>query len=95
MAKEADMHTYEFTLYLANVDEATLEMGERLAAAGCDDATIGSSGGKVYVEFARLGEHFRDAIDSAIAAVREAGYEVSRVTSEEFEVIDAANAALS
>jgi hypothetical protein len=88
------MRTYEFTLYLLGVDEATLDMADQLYAAGCDDATVGASEGVVHVEFMREASNLRDAIDSAIANVRKAGYEVARVGSEDWETINAINSAM-
>lgn len=88
------MRTYEFTLYLLGVDEATLDMADQLYAAGCDDATVGASGGVVHVEFMREAKSLREALDSAIANVRSAGYEIARVGSEDWETINAVNSAM-
>jgi len=85
------MHTYDFTLYLQGVDEATLDMADRLFAAGCDDATVGASGGIVHVEFMREADSLREAIESAIVNVRSAGYEIARVGSDDWETINAVN----
>lgn len=88
------MTTCDFTKYLLGVGEVTLEMADQLYAAGCDDATVGASGGLVHVEFMREAESLRDAIQSAIVNVRTAGYEIARVGSEHRETINAVNSAM-
>lgn len=88
------MLTYEFTLHLAGVSEVTLEMADRLFAAGCDDASPGACGGRASVDFAREGGSLREAVVTAIANVRAAGYEVARVASDDFDTINSINSEL-
>ena len=81
------MNLYEFTIILAGVDVLTPKMGDSLELAGIDDATMGSSGGAVFLDFHREARSLGQAIDSAIADIRKAGYAVARV---EVEAIPAA-----
>ena len=71
--------TFAFTLTLAGVSALTVEMADALFAAGCDDATPGSSQGVVMVDFDREAESLGDAVGSAIRDVERAGYAVARV----------------
>jgi hypothetical protein len=73
------MNTYDFTLILSGPTELTDDLAEKLFAAGCDDATPGSSGGIVSLDFGREAGDLESAIRSAIANVASAGYVVSRV----------------
>ena len=70
---------YEFELVLADHDVMTVEMGEALVAAGCDDSTTGSAGGRAFVAFDRDAPGLEDAIRSAIADVQKAGFRVLEV----------------
>jgi hypothetical protein len=70
---------YEFEIVLAGHDVMTVEMGEALVQAGCDDSTTGSSGGEAFVAFDREAASLEDAIRSAIAHIRRAGFEPAEV----------------
>jgi len=70
---------YEFELVLGDHDVMTVEMGEALVAAGCDDSTTGSSGGKAFVAFDREAPSLERAIRSAIGDVQKAGFRVAEV----------------
>ena len=70
---------YEFELVLADHDVMTVEMGERLVAAGCDDSTTGSTGGTAFVAFDREAASLEHAIRSAIRDVQRAGFRVAEV----------------
>lgn len=65
---------YEFTLkYQLNGDEAPEALVERLGAAGCDDAVIGTGQpGRLALAFAREAESAHAALQSALADVRQA-----------------------
>ena len=54
----------------------------RAFEAGCDDATPGSCGGVVMVDFDREAGSLGDAIGSAVKDVQRAGFDVSRVEVE-------------
>lgn len=65
---------YSFTLVLAE-KEITQELEDRLFEAGCDDALISiSNGGTMELDFDREAETFSEALDSAIADVKKAGF---------------------
>lgn len=77
--EKLNMETFEFQLDLADKAEMSEEMAERLFEAGCDDATPFSSGGVASLGFSREANTLKEAIQSAIADVHEAGYRVSRL----------------
>jgi hypothetical protein len=76
------MAKYEFTLILSGPAELTEEAADRLFAAGCDDGTPGSCNGVFSIDFHRQAPSLEEAIRSAIANVKLAGYEVERVEIE-------------
>jgi hypothetical protein len=76
------MHKYEFTLILAESLELTDGIADALFAAGCDDGTPGTCNGVFSIDFHREAASLEEAIRSAIANVRTAGYEVTRVEIE-------------
>jgi len=73
------MKTHEFTLTIGGICEATEEFANAIFEAGCDDATCGSSRGRVFVDFDRDAETFLAAVLSAIADVQRAGFQVIRI----------------
>jgi hypothetical protein len=68
------MKTHSFTLLIENVDEITIEMANKLYEAGCDDGSLHSRDGHVYVDFDRKAPTLHDAIKSAQQDVGEAGF---------------------
>lgn len=76
------MAKYEFTLVLSGSPELTEEAAERLFDAGCDDGTPGTCKGVLSIDFHRQAPSLEEAIRSAIANVKSAGYEVERVEIE-------------
>ena len=54
----------------------------KLLAAGCDDATLHSTGETVFVSFAREAQSLDEAIKSATTAVQKAGFNVAKVELE-------------
>lgn len=76
------MKKYDFTLILSGPLELTEEIAEALFEAGCDDGTPGTSGGVFLIDFHRQASSLEEAIQSAIANVKSAGYEVERVEIE-------------
>ena len=74
--------TYSFSLILSGVSELTVQMADALFEIGCDDATPGSCGGIVSVDFDREAESLGDAIGSAVKDVERAGFAVARVDVE-------------
>ncbi|MGH8548734.1 MAG: hypothetical protein ACRERU_09085 [Methylococcales bacterium] len=76
------MTKYEFTLILSETLELTEEMADELFEAGCDDGTPGTCEGVFSIDFHREASSLEEAIQSAIANVGSAGYEVKRVEME-------------
>lgn len=76
------MSKYEFSLILRDNVELTEEIADALFAAGCEDGTPGTSGGRFVVDFTRQSKSLEDAIATAIADVRRAGHEVEHVEIE-------------
>jgi precorrin-4 methylase len=56
-------------------------MASSFFAAGCDDGTHFSSGGKVAISFSREAKNMEEAVRSAIRNVQQAGFAVARVES--------------
>ena len=69
------MKTYEFTLIVPDIDDATVD-----AVYGrCPDSSIGSVHGTMYVAFDREAMSLEAALDSAIADLRQLGIAPIRV----------------
>jgi hypothetical protein len=81
------MNKYEFTLILAESLELTEDLADALFAAGCDDGTPGTCHGVFSIDFHRQAVSIEAAIRSAIADVRTAGYEMTRVEIEAEAVV--------
>jgi hypothetical protein len=73
------MTKYEFTLILKGVPELSEEIADALYEAGCDDGTPGTCNGVFSIDFHRNASSLEAAIQSAIANVKSAGYQVERV----------------
>ena len=73
------MANYEFTLILKASPELSDEIADQLFEAGCDDGSPGTSDGVFSIDFHREAPTLEEAINSAIANVKSAGYEVERV----------------
>ncbi len=78
--------TYEFTLIVAGADVQTDEALNALAEVGCDDATVGSSGGVQHLDFDREASSYLAAVLSAIEDVEAAvpGVRTVRVLPDEY-----------
>ncbi len=72
---------YAFSLIL-RAAEISEEDCDALYAAGCDDGTIVTRDGVTHIAFDRETASLEDAIRSATANVRSAGFEVARVEME-------------
>jgi hypothetical protein len=72
------MTKYEFTLVLRGDLELTEDIADELFAAGCDDGTPGTCNGVFSIDFHRTADSLEAAIQSAIANVKSAGYDVER-----------------
>lgn len=73
------MKSYDFKLVLAGVSDITDDEGSTLFQAGCDDGTIVSRDGGVFVRFSRESTSLEQAINSAAADVERAGFQVDHV----------------
>lgn len=73
------MKAYEFKLILVDVNDVSDDQGDSLFEAGCDDGTIVSRDGTVFIRFSRKSESLEQAILSAAADVRRAGFQVDHV----------------
>ena len=83
------MSTYDFTLILTEPLELTDDLADALFAAGCDDGTPGTCNGVFSIDFHRESVSLEEAIRSAIADIRTAGYAVTRVEIEAEAVVQA------
>ncbi len=77
---------YEFTLLVGGPDLQADEALNSLAEIGCDDATVGSSGGVQHMDFDREASSYLAAVLSAIKDVEAAvpGARVVRVLPDEY-----------
>ena len=73
------MKTYDFKLVLSDVGEVSDDEGDTLFEAGCDDGTIVSRDGVAHIRFSRESSSLEEAINSAAADVRRAGFRVAHV----------------
>jgi hypothetical protein len=64
---------HEFVLTLDRITEPNEEVENALFDAGCDDCTIATQSGRVYLSFTRIAGSISDAILTAIRDVRKAG----------------------
>ena len=70
--------TYEFSVVL-KAPSLSVKQCDALYEAGCDDGTIVTRNRVTYIAFDRKAESLEQAIRSAIANVRAAGFDVERV----------------
>jgi len=78
---------HEFTLILSGVTDITTELEDALFDAGCSDATISMSFGRVYLEFVRREASLKDAIISAINDVRASAIDGYLVRVDECDLV--------
>lgn len=76
------MNKYDFTLILSGSPELTDDVADALFEAGCEDGTPGTCDGVFSIDFHREANSLEEAIRSAIANVRSAGFDVRRVEIE-------------
>ncbi len=75
------MKVYEFSLILKTADVSDDDC-DALYAAGCDDGTVVTRDGVTHIAFDREAASLEDAIRSATADVRSAGFDIARVEME-------------
>jgi hypothetical protein len=73
------MKSYEFDVVLKDVAQITDDQADALFAAGADDGTPASCDGLAWIHFDREAPSLEEAIRSAVAQVRAAGFKVSKV----------------
>jgi hypothetical protein len=75
--------TYEFSVVLT-APRLSVKECDALYEAGCDDGTIVTRHGVTHIAFDRKADSLEEAIRSAAAEVRAAGFEVKRVEMAAF-----------
>ncbi|QEG33344.1 hypothetical protein [Bythopirellula goksoeyrii] len=73
------MKNYDFKIVLDGVTDVTDDEGDSLYRSGCDDGTIVSREGAVFILFSRESNSLEEAIKSAAANVRSAGFQIEHV----------------
>ncbi len=75
------MNNYEFSLVLANVRDFNEQLVDCIFEAGCDDASLLTRNGVVYLDFDREATSFTEAVWSAIRQVESIAQPKIRVDS--------------
>lgn len=88
------MQMHDFTVVLSGITEVTDDAANALYEAGCDDGSFASRDGIAFVMFHRDAPTLREAIDSAIDDVKQAGFGVLRVETEDANIVAKVNAEL-
>lgn len=70
---------YSFTLILEPTPEMSEELADALYESGCDDGSIGESGGTARIYFHRQASSLGEAIATAIRDVESTGCKVDRL----------------
>jgi hypothetical protein len=81
-SKPRPQREFDFTLVLKDVSELTFELADRIFEAGCDDATVSQRSCRIFLRFSRAAGSMQDAITSAIADLRHAGFEVESMSRD-------------
>jgi hypothetical protein len=89
------MQIYDFTLILKQPLQGTDEEADRLYESGCSDGSPAKINGVSYIAFDREADSLDEAIRTAIADVRSAGFDVTRVETDEFTTISQVNQELA
>ena len=71
--------TYDFKLVLGDVIDVSNDEGDTLYQAGCEDGTIVTRDGTVFIRFSREAASLEEAINSAASNVNTAGFLVEHV----------------
>lgn len=78
------MKTFRFTVWLEGIGRITRRIEDRVFKAGCDDALLGVSHRRAFLEFDRKAPHLLAAVSSALHDVRKAGLTPMRVGLHDF-----------
>jgi hypothetical protein len=73
------MKSYDFKLFLVSGPDISDAQEDALFQAGCDDGTIVTRDGRVFVRFSRNSSSLEQAINTAAADVERAGFQVDHV----------------
>ena len=73
------MKSYDFKLVLVGGPDISDVQEDALFQAGCDDGTIVTRNGRVFVRFSRSSSSLEQAINTAAANVERAGFQVDHV----------------
>ena len=73
------MKSYDFNVFLAGLSDTADHQDNAHFEAGCDDGTIVSREGEVFVRFSRESASLEQAINSAAADIARAGFQVDHV----------------
>jgi len=84
---------YDFALIVSGVAELTPAVEDALFEAGCDDATVSTQYGRLYIEFSRSATSLEDAIIGAIHAIRKAGIGAEVLRVDECNLVTASEIA--
>lgn len=68
------MNEYEFSIVIRDADFSDLKVHDLLFDNGCDDALICANNDTVYLQFTREANSAFDAITSALANIKDAGF---------------------
>lgn len=89
------MKNHEFCLVLAGLTEVSMDDADALFEAGCSDATFGSCDKVAFGDFDRESVTLEEAVRSAIADERKAGFSVTRLEHVEPTLVSEINGELA
>jgi len=81
------MKAHRFTIVASGLNHAPDALEDRLYEAGCDDATVSFTRGRILVDFDREAKNFVHAVVSAAADVERAGARVERIEPDELVAV--------
>jgi hypothetical protein len=73
------LKTYQFDVFLKEIEEVTDDQADVLFAKGCDDGTPACCNGAAWIHFDREAPSLEEAIHAAFTQVLSAGFTVSKV----------------
>jgi hypothetical protein len=73
------MKTFKFIIIASGVDPEADDFADRFYKAGCDDALVGGSKGRIIIDFSREAPSIEEAIASAVENVKAAGATVEHI----------------
>lgn len=71
-----NIHEFQIQLRVREIDE---DLENAVFEAGCDDTSLWSSEGEVYLQFHREAYDLSSAVRSALADLEEAGIPIARI----------------